>query len=75
MSLLAILAALALEQWRAFEWRASVERAYSAYVRGIELRLNGGTLGQGILATVLAVARRRSRSAGESRSKPAFPAT
>ena len=56
MSLLAILAALALEQWRAFEWRASVERAYSAYVRGIELRLNGGTLGQGILATVLAIA-------------------
>ncbi len=27
-----------------------------AYVRGIELRLNGGTLGQGILATVLAIA-------------------
>ena len=28
MSLLAILAALGLEQWRAFEWRASVERAF-----------------------------------------------
>jgi adenosylcobinamide-phosphate synthase len=55
MTLLAIVAALALEQWRAFEWRASVERAYVAYVRGIEQRLNGGTLGQGLVATVVAV--------------------
>ena len=55
MSLLAIVVALALEQWRAFEWRTTVERSYVAYVRGIEQRLNGGTLGQGMLATALAV--------------------
>jgi adenosylcobinamide-phosphate synthase len=55
MSLLAIVCALALEQWRAFEWRAALERAYVAYVRGIEQRLNGGTLPQGILATILAI--------------------
>ena len=29
MNLLAIVAALALEQWRAFEWRGAVERAFS----------------------------------------------
>src|SRR5690348_6403889 len=56
MNLLAIVVALALEQWRSFEWRASVERAFVSYARGIERRLNGGTLGQGIVATVLAIA-------------------
>jgi len=56
MNLLAIVAALALEQWRSFQWRASVERTYLVYVRGLERRLNGGSLGQGIVATVLAIA-------------------
>ena len=56
MNLLVIVVALALEQWRSFEWRASVERAFVSYARGIERRLNGGTLGQGIVATVLAIA-------------------
>ena len=56
MNLLAIVVALAFEQWRSFEWRASVERAFVSYARGIERRLNGGTLGQGIVATVLAIA-------------------
>jgi len=56
MNLLAIVVALALEQWRSYEWRASVERAFVAFARGIERRLNGGTLGQGIIATVLAIA-------------------
>lgn len=56
MNLLAIVVALGLEQWRSFAWRASVERAFVSYVRGIERRLNGGTLGQGIVATVLAIA-------------------
>lgn len=55
MNLLAIVAALALEQWRAFEWRGAVDRAFVVYVRGIEQRVNGGTLGQGVLATVLAI--------------------
>jgi adenosylcobinamide-phosphate synthase len=56
MNLLAIVVALGFEQWRSFAWRASVERAFVSYVRGIERRLNGGTLGQGIVATVLAIA-------------------
>lgn len=56
MNLLAIVVALALEQWRTFAWRASVERAFVVYVRGIERRLNGGTLGQGVIAAVLAIA-------------------
>ncbi|HET9764408.1 MAG TPA: regulatory signaling modulator protein AmpE, partial [Casimicrobiaceae bacterium] len=56
MNLLAIVAALALEQWHSFQWRAAVERTFLLYVRGIERRLNGGTLGQGIVATVLAIA-------------------
>jgi adenosylcobinamide-phosphate synthase len=55
MNLLAIVAALALEQWRAFQWRGAVERAFITYVRMIEQRLNGGTFGQGVLATVLAI--------------------
>ena len=56
MNLLAIIAALALEQWRSFQWRASVERAFVVYVRGIERRLNGGTQALGVVATVLAIA-------------------
>ena len=55
MNLLAIVVALALEQWRAFEWRNGVERAFVSYARGIEQRLNGGTLGQGALAAALAL--------------------
>ena len=56
MTLLAILAALGLEQWRAFEWRAAVERAFVGYVRRLERQFNGGTTGQGAVATVLALA-------------------
>ena len=55
MNLLAIVAALALEQWRAFQWRSAIERLYLAYVRGLEQRLNGGTSAQGMLATALAI--------------------
>lgn len=56
MTLLAIIAALALEQWRSFQWRGSVERAFIAYARGIERRLNGGTAGQGTVAAAMAIA-------------------
>ena len=55
MSLIAIVCALALEQWRSFEWRSATERAYVQYARGIERRLNGGTLAQGAIATALAI--------------------
>jgi adenosylcobinamide-phosphate synthase len=56
MSFLAILAALGLEQWRAFRWRNAVERGFVRTVRGLERRLNGGTTQQGMLAAVLALA-------------------
>ncbi|HEX6136369.1 MAG TPA: CobD/CbiB family protein [Casimicrobiaceae bacterium] len=56
MNLLAIIAALGLEQWRTFQWRASIEHAFIASAREIERRLNGGTLGQGVIAAVLAIA-------------------
>ena len=56
MNLLAIVVALALEQWRSFEWRAATERAYVHYVRAIERRLNGGTFAQAVIATILAIA-------------------
>ncbi len=55
MTLLAILAALGLEQWRAFEWRATAERMFVGYARWLERQLNGGTTGQGAVATALAV--------------------
>jgi adenosylcobinamide-phosphate synthase len=55
MNLIAILAALALEQWRAFQWRANVERLFARYVRAIERRLNGGTAQQGLVATLVAL--------------------
>ena len=56
MSFLAILAALGLEQWRAFRWRDAVERGFVRFVRGIERRLNGGTTELGLLATIAALA-------------------
>jgi adenosylcobinamide-phosphate synthase len=56
MSLAAILIALGLEQWRAFDWRARVERAFVRYVRMLERKLNGGTRQHGVLAALAAVA-------------------
>ena len=47
MKLLAILAALGLEQWRAFDWRAALERAFVRYARTLERKLNGGTRAAG----------------------------
>jgi adenosylcobinamide-phosphate synthase len=55
MNLLAILAALGLEQWHAFRWRANAERLFVAYIRRLERKLNGGTAGQGAVATALAL--------------------
>lgn len=55
MKLIAILAALGLEQWRAFDWRAGVERAFRRYAHTVELHLNGGTRGQGALALIAVV--------------------
>jgi adenosylcobinamide-phosphate synthase len=55
MTLLAILAALGLEQWRAFEWRAAAERTFVGYTRWLERQFNGGTAGHGAVATALAL--------------------
>ena len=55
MSFLALLAALGLEQWRAFSWRAGVERAFVRYARWIERRWNGGTAQHGWFALLAAM--------------------
>lgn len=55
MSFIAILIALALEQWRAFDWRAGAERGFVRYARVLERKLNGGTRQHGVIATVAAV--------------------
>ena len=56
MNFLAILAALGLEQWRAFHWRGALERAFVRYVRVLERKLNGGTARQGAIAMIVALA-------------------
>ena len=56
MNLIAILAALGLEQWRAFRWRVALERLYIRYVRHLDRNFNGGRAEQGLLAMVAALA-------------------
>jgi adenosylcobinamide-phosphate synthase len=55
MSFLAVLAAIGLEQWRAFEWRAGVEHFYVRYVRWLEHKFNGGTARHGRYAALAAI--------------------
>jgi len=55
VNLLAILAALGLEQWHAPAWRVSVERAFVRQARALERRFNGGTAGQGAVAAAIAI--------------------
>lgn len=55
MNFIAIVVALALEQWRAFKWRAGVERAFVRFARYLEAAMNGGTRQQGAIATLLAL--------------------
>jgi adenosylcobinamide-phosphate synthase len=52
---IAIIVALALEQWRAFRWRALIKREFTRYARALERRLNGGTSQQGAIAALLAI--------------------
>ena len=56
MNFLAILAALGLEQWRAFRWRAALERQFVRFARAVERKLNAGTAQQGSIATLVTVA-------------------
>ena len=61
MNFIAVLAALGLEQWRAFRWRAGLERAFialRALARGASS--NGGTTQQGVVARRSQRSRRRS---------------
>ncbi|MEP7329403.1 MAG: CobD/CbiB family protein [Betaproteobacteria bacterium] len=55
MSFFAILIALGLEQWRAFDWRTAGERAFIRYARVVERKLNGGTRQHGVFALVATV--------------------
>jgi adenosylcobinamide-phosphate synthase len=56
VNFLAILLALALEQWRAFRWRNALERLFVRYARMLERRLNGGSFRHGAIAAVAALA-------------------
>ncbi len=56
MNFIAVLAALGLEQWRAFHWRAALERAFVVYIRRIEEKLNGGAARQGAIAAIAVLA-------------------
>ena len=55
MNLLAILAALGLEQWHAPGWRVSIERAFVGQARRLERLFNGGTATQGAVAAAIAL--------------------
>ena len=56
MNFLAVVVALALEQWRTFRWRGAFERRYVRYARAIELKLNGGTRQHGVFGAIAALA-------------------
>ncbi len=55
MNFIAVLAALGLEQWRAFRWRAALERGFRAYARWLVEKLDAGTVQQGVVATIAAL--------------------
>ncbi len=56
MNFLAIIIALALEQWRSFAWRNVVQRAFIRYARALERRFNAGAARQGAITTLFALA-------------------
>jgi adenosylcobinamide-phosphate synthase len=55
MNLLAIVIALALEQWRTFRWRTGLQHAFVRYARALEQRFNAGSVQQGAVAAALAL--------------------
>jgi adenosylcobinamide-phosphate synthase len=55
MNLLAIVVALALEQWRTFQWRSGLQHAFVRYARALEQRFNAGSAQQGAIAAALAL--------------------
>src|SRR6266567_1225827 len=56
MNLIAIVIALALEQWRSFAWRTHVQRSFVVYARRLERRFNAGAAQQGAVTALLALA-------------------
>jgi adenosylcobinamide-phosphate synthase len=55
MNFLAVIAALALEQWRAFRWRGGLQSAFVRYAGVLEQRFNGGRPDEGAVAAALAL--------------------
>jgi adenosylcobinamide-phosphate synthase len=55
MNFVAIMAALGLEQWQAFQWRGALQRAFVRYAHALERRFNAGTAEQGAIAAMLAL--------------------
>jgi adenosylcobinamide-phosphate synthase len=55
MNLLAIVLALALEQWRSLRWRGAFRQLFRRYARALERRFNAGTAQQGAVAGALAL--------------------
>jgi adenosylcobinamide-phosphate synthase len=55
MNFIAIILALALEQWRSFHWRPAGQRAFLKYANALERRFNAGSSQQGAAATVFAL--------------------
>jgi adenosylcobinamide-phosphate synthase len=55
LNFLAIVAALGLEQWQAFQWRGALQRAFVRYGHALERRFNSGTAQQGAIAAALAL--------------------
>src|SRR5438132_14397796 len=56
MNFLAIVIALALEQWRSVAWRGDIQRTFGSYARRLERRFNAGTAQQGAATALLALA-------------------
>jgi len=55
MNFLAVIAALGLEQWRAFRWRGGAQSGFVRYAHFLEQRFNGGRAQQGVVAAALAL--------------------
>lgn len=55
MNFVAIMTALGLEQWQAFQWRGALQRSFVRYAHALERRFNGGTAEQGAIAATLAL--------------------
>src|SRR5205809_8002493 len=56
MNFLAIVIALALEQWKSFAWRNDVQRTFVRYARALARRFNAGAKQQGALTALFALA-------------------